>query len=216
MLDIPDEVWNKVIADGNAAWLDGLPSVVESLAQEWSLTIGATLRGGQAALVVEATLADGTAAVLKVGVPGTRREITFEATALRLADDDGCASLLRDDLDRGALLLERLGAAIYDVVPDPATRHGCGPARREQLCAPTWRTGCTGPHSGYVRYSAAPPPTPRPSPAPPVGPQHGCSRGGVGLMVPTPPPRLQATTAARCRGPNPRVQPRQLRKPPPT
>ena len=30
MLDIPDEVRNKVIADGNAAWLDELPSVVES------------------------------------------------------------------------------------------------------------------------------------------------------------------------------------------
>src|SRR3954451_16745485 len=123
MLDIPDEVWNKVIADGNAAWLDELPSVVESLAQQWSLTIGATLRGGHAAFVVEATLADGTAAVLKVGVPGTRRHLAFEATVLRLADGDGCASLLRDDLDRGALLLERLGAAMYDVVPDPATRH---------------------------------------------------------------------------------------------
>ena len=95
------------------------------LAQEWSLTIGATLRGGHAALVVEATLADGTAAVLKVGVPGTRRDLTFEATALRLANGDGCASLLRVDLDRDALLLERLGAALYDVVPDPgdAARH---------------------------------------------------------------------------------------------
>src|SRR5262245_36946081 len=123
MLDIPDEVRNKVVADGNAPWLDELPSVVESLAHEWSLTIGATLRGGHAALVVEATRADGTAAVLKVGVPGTRRDLTFEATALRLADGDGCASLLRDDLDRGALLLERLGAAMYDVVADPATRH---------------------------------------------------------------------------------------------
>jgi streptomycin 6-kinase len=49
MLDIPDEVWNKVVADGNAAWLDELPSIVDSLAQEWSLTIGATLRGGHAA-----------------------------------------------------------------------------------------------------------------------------------------------------------------------
>jgi streptomycin 6-kinase len=123
MLDIPDEVRNKVIADGNAAWLDELPSVVASLAQEWSLTIGATLRGGHAALVAEATLADGTAAVLKVGVPGTQRNLTFEATALRLADGDGCASLLRDDPDRGALLLERLGTALYDIVPDPATRH---------------------------------------------------------------------------------------------
>ena len=123
MLDIPDEVRNKVIADGNAAWLDELPSVVASVAHEWSLTVGATLRGGHAALVVEATLADATAAVLKVGVPGTRRGLAFEATTLRLAGGDGCASLLRDDLDRGALLLERLGAAMYDVVPDPATRH---------------------------------------------------------------------------------------------
>ncbi|TCC03865.1 aminoglycoside phosphotransferase family protein [Kribbella soli] len=134
-LDVPDEVRNKVIADGNAAWLDELPSIVESLAREWSLTIGGTLRGGHAAFVVEARLADGAAAVLKVGVPGTQRDLTLEATALRLADGDGCASLLRDDLDRGALLLERLGAAICDVVPDPATR-------QDMLCdvaARLWR-----------------------------------------------------------------------------
>jgi streptomycin 6-kinase len=134
-LDVPDEVRNKVVADGNAAWLNELTSVVETLAQDWSLTIGATLRGGHAALVVEASLANGTAAVLKVGVPGTRRELGFEAAALRLADGDGCASLLRDDLDRDALLLERLGPALYDFVPDPATRH-------EMLCdvaAQLWR-----------------------------------------------------------------------------
>lgn len=131
-IDVPDEVRNKVVADGNAAWLDELPSVVESLAQHWSLTVGPTLRGGHAALVLEATLADGTAAVLKVGVPGTRHALTFEAAALRLADGDGCARLLRDDLERDALLLERLGAAMYDVVPDPATRHDmlCGVAAR--------------------------------------------------------------------------------------
>src|SRR2546421_8034017 len=102
-LDVPDEVRNKVVADGNASWVDELPSVVESLAQDWSLTIGPTRRGGHAALVVEATLADGTAAVLKIGVPGSRRELGFEAAALRLADGDGCAHLLRDDLDRDAL-----------------------------------------------------------------------------------------------------------------
>jgi streptomycin 6-kinase len=122
-LNVPDEVRNKVVADGNAAWLNELPSVVESLARDWSLTIGATLPGGHAALVVEASLADRTPAVLKIGVPGTRRDLGFEAAVLRLADGDGCAGLLRDDLDRDALLLERLGAALYDVVPDPATRH---------------------------------------------------------------------------------------------
>ena len=123
MLDIPDEVRNKVVADGSEAWLDELPSLVETLAQDWSLTIGPTLSGGHLALVVEATGSDGTAAVLKIGVPGTRRRLGFEATALRLADGDGCATLLRDDLDRDALLLERLGPAMYGVVPDPATRH---------------------------------------------------------------------------------------------
>ena len=122
-LDVSDEVRRRVVADGNARWLDELPSVVQSLAQDWSLTIGASFHGGVNALVVEAAVADGTAAVLKIGVPDIRHELAFEAAALRLADGDGCARLLRDDLDRNALLLERLGAAMYDVVPDPETRH---------------------------------------------------------------------------------------------
>ncbi len=134
-LDVPDEVRRRVVADGNAGWFDHLPSVVDSLKRDWSLTIGATLRGGVNALVVEVTLADGTAAVLKVGVPGTRSELGFEAAVLRLADGEGCAQLFRDDLDRDALLLERLGASLYDVVPDAATR-------RDMLCdvaARLWR-----------------------------------------------------------------------------
>lgn len=123
MLDVPEELRNKVAADGDESWLDDLPLLVDVLAQDWSLTIGPSLRGGHKALVAEATLADGTAAVLKIGVPSTRRELRHEATALRLADGDGCAALLREDLDRSALLLERLGAALYDVEPDPAARH---------------------------------------------------------------------------------------------
>jgi streptomycin 6-kinase len=135
MLDVPDEVRNRVLADGNAGWLNELPSIVEGLARDWSLAIGPSLRGGHAAFVVEATLTDRAAAVLKVGVPGSRRELRFEAAALRLSDGDPCARLLREDLDRHALLLERLGAPMYAVVPDPATRH-------EMLCnvaARLWR-----------------------------------------------------------------------------
>jgi streptomycin 6-kinase len=134
-LDVPDEVRNKVLVDGNEKWLDELPLVVEALAQDWSLTIGATLRGGHLAFVAEATVIDGPAAVLKIGIPGTRRRLSFEATALRLAGGDGCVGLLRADVDRDALLLERLGATMYDLVPDPATRHDllCDLASR------TWR-----------------------------------------------------------------------------
>jgi streptomycin 6-kinase len=38
-LDVPEEVRNKVLADGNEAWFDGLPPVLESLARDWSLTL---------------------------------------------------------------------------------------------------------------------------------------------------------------------------------
>src|SRR5690348_1805420 len=119
-LEIPDQVRKTVIADGNESWLDELPAVVDSLAQEWCLIIGSSLAGGHAALVVEVTLADGSPAVLKIGVPG--RDVGHEATAMRLANGDGCARLLREDLGRQALLLERLGAPMYDVVADPAIR----------------------------------------------------------------------------------------------
>src|ERR671918_1915524 len=120
-LDIPDQVRQTVIADRNESWLDELPGVVDSLAQEWSLMIGSSFAGGHAALVVEVTLVDGTPAVLKIGVPG--RDVGQEAMVLRLANGRGCAKLLGKDVGRQALLLERLGAPMYDIVADPASRH---------------------------------------------------------------------------------------------
>jgi streptomycin 6-kinase len=120
-LDIPDQVRKTVIADGNESWLDELPGVIDSLAKEWSLMIGSSFAGGHAALVVEVTLLDGTPAVLKIGVPG--RDVGQEATVLRLANGGGCAKLLRADVSRQALLLERLGAPMFDIVADPVSRH---------------------------------------------------------------------------------------------
>ncbi len=122
-MDVPDIVRTYALGEGYAAWLDELPALVESLARDWSLTIGPTLRGGHAAFVAEATASDGTRAVLKVGVPGDRRRLGWEATVLRLADGDGCARLLRDDLERDALLLERLGPELYEAVSDALVRH---------------------------------------------------------------------------------------------
>jgi len=122
-LDIPDAVRNYALAEGCAVWLDELPTLVQSLAYDWSLTLGVTLHGGHAAFVAEATTSGGTGVVLKVGVPCNRRELKYEATMLRLADGNCCAELFLDDLDRDALLLERLGSAMYEVVADPAIRH---------------------------------------------------------------------------------------------
>jgi len=104
-LDIPDQLRKTVIADGNESWLDELPGVVDSLAQAWSLVIGSSFAGGHVALVVGATMGDGTPAVLKIGVPG--RDVRHEAMVLRLSNGAGCAKLLNEDLSRQALLLER-------------------------------------------------------------------------------------------------------------
>jgi streptomycin 6-kinase len=122
-LDIPEVVRNYAVAEGYTAWLDDLPTLVQSLADDWSLTIGTTMHGGHAAFVAEATTSDGMRAVLKVGVPGNRSQLKCEAAVLRLAAGDGCAHLLGSDLSRDAFLLERLGSAMYAVVADTASRH---------------------------------------------------------------------------------------------
>jgi streptomycin 6-kinase len=70
------------------------------------------LEGGNAAYVAEAVTRDGTPAVLKVPVPpGTDGFTPFERqlAALQLAGGDPYARLIRHDVPRQALLLERLG-----------------------------------------------------------------------------------------------------------
>jgi streptomycin 6-kinase len=138
--DVPQVVRTKALAAGAAEWLDQLPAVVAGLEQDWSLAVGRTLPGGTEAFVAEATLADGTPAVLKLLIPGDDHSARNEITALRLANGSGCVRLLRADETRGALLLERLGRSLNDLALPIATRH-------EILCATAakvWRpaAGC--------------------------------------------------------------------------
>lgn len=50
---------------------------------------------------------------MKVVLPSNPNAARHEITALRLADGEGCAALLRDDPELGALLLERLGTSLF-------------------------------------------------------------------------------------------------------
>jgi streptomycin 6-kinase len=73
---------------------------------------GAALEGGNAAYAAEAVTHDGTPAVLKVPVPpGIDGFAPFDRqlAALQLAGGDPYAGLIRYDVPRRALLLERLG-----------------------------------------------------------------------------------------------------------
>ncbi|MFF5232596.1 aminoglycoside phosphotransferase family protein [Dactylosporangium sp. NPDC000521] len=99
-------------------WLADLPALLDGLAADWDLVLGApydlTFH-----YVAPVRQADGTPAVLKVGF-----ELEVEAAALAAFDGGGAARLLRLDAPRGALLLEQVtpGHRLRDLVPadDPA------------------------------------------------------------------------------------------------
>jgi streptomycin 6-kinase len=112
---VPAAVRNEAVALGAEAWLEDLPVLVRGLEDEWGVSVGPTYPDATEAFVAEATLADGTPAVLKVPVPRPGGAARHEITVLRLAGGEGCARLLRHDDVRGALLLERLGPSMRDL-----------------------------------------------------------------------------------------------------
>ena len=90
-----------------AAWLDRLPETLRSLERRWSVTLGAPFDGEEVscAWVAPVVLADGTSAVLKLGMP--HMEAEHELQGLRFWDGDPTVRLLAADDELGAMLLER-------------------------------------------------------------------------------------------------------------
>lgn len=123
VLNIPPIVRNKAIAAGAEAWLDALPFVIGELEREWGFVIGEVFTGGTEALVAEATLSDGTGAVLKVMVERAGDHARNEIAVLRFADGRGCCRLLRCDESRGAMLIERLGRSLSELDLSLRQRH---------------------------------------------------------------------------------------------
>lgn len=128
LTSVPEAVRKHATAVGQQGWLEQLPALVAELESEWSFTVGRGYDGGNEAFVADANLDDGSEAVLKVFIPRDAESARNEITVLRLADGDGCARLLRSDLSRGAMLIERLGARLGDSGLPAAQR-------REILCA---------------------------------------------------------------------------------
>ncbi|MGI5145560.1 aminoglycoside phosphotransferase family protein [Plantactinospora sp. CA-294935] len=107
------QVWG---ADG-IRWLAGLPRVLAEVAADWELTVGEPY-DLSFHFVTAVTCADGRPAVLKLGVP-SGESLRTESPALAAFAGRGAVRLLRADLDRGALLLERAepGWRLRDLVP---------------------------------------------------------------------------------------------------
>ncbi|MEO7571754.1 MAG: aminoglycoside phosphotransferase family protein [Acidimicrobiales bacterium] len=138
MIDVPEVVRNKAIVAGAERWLADLPALVAELEHGWSITVGRPYSGGTEAYVAEATLDDGTPAVLKLLVPHDGNAAQHEITVLRLAAGDGCVRLLREDAEQGAMLLERLGRSLHQLDLPLAQRLEilCGTAQRVWRPAP--------------------------------------------------------------------------------
>ena len=131
---IPPAVRQKALLADARWWLEDLPSLVSELERAWSITVGAPFPGATEALVAPAVTEEGSDVVVKLVVPGSVEATRREIEVLRLVDGDGCASLLRHDADRGALLMERLGASLREMALPIGRRH-------EILCAAAER--CT-------------------------------------------------------------------------
>jgi streptomycin 6-kinase len=115
VIEVPAVVRNKALAGGSAQWLDELPVLLASIERDWDIDIGRPFPDATEALVAPATFDNGVRAVLKLIVPRDRDAAAHEITALRLANGEGCAQLLRYDVARGALLEERLGPSLHDL-----------------------------------------------------------------------------------------------------
>jgi streptomycin 6-kinase len=92
--------------EAGAAWLERLPSLIADCERHWRIKVGQPFPGLWVNWVAPADCVDGTPAVLKLSFPGDK-EFRTEAEALSLFGGRGAVRLLRLDLERGAMLLER-------------------------------------------------------------------------------------------------------------
>lgn len=110
---VPDIVRRRAEGEGpdGRAWLAGLDRTLSELEQEWGLTIGEALPGGSTAFVAEAIDAAGDTFIIKIATPGSQLG-RQEVTVLAIARGKGYVRLIRQDADRRAMLLERLGSRL--------------------------------------------------------------------------------------------------------
>lgn len=90
--------------DEGAVWLRDLPALLDNYATRWRLEPLAPFAGLTYNYVTRVRRADGSIAVLKVGVPGDEFRASIEF--LRLCDGDGAVELFEADAEQCAMLME--------------------------------------------------------------------------------------------------------------
>ncbi len=107
-MNLPDDFIRNIrvsFSPQAEAWLASLPDLLEQAARRWALSLGEPFLLSYN-YVCAATRADGTPAVLKIGVPN--RELTSEINTLKVYAGQGACRIYEGDPEEGMLLLERL------------------------------------------------------------------------------------------------------------
>ncbi len=89
-------------------WLNSLPQTIKEIEGDWSLRAEKCYSNLSYNFVAPCACADGSEAVLKIGLPLDNPEISGEARFLQMANGNGAVKLLKIDESRRAILLERL------------------------------------------------------------------------------------------------------------
>lgn len=98
-----------------ADWLAALPANASAQCERWDLKLDGEVAHGSNAIVLP-VLRYGEPLALRLSPPGA--EVTEQIHALRWWNGHGMVRLVDADADRGAMLLERLGAPLTDVPLD--------------------------------------------------------------------------------------------------
>lgn len=107
---IPENLARNAVemrGEAGSAWVSGLPSLIAELEERWSLETGEPFPDLSFGWVAPARRADGSRAVLKLAFPADEEFVTG-VEALKTFDGRGAVRVLDHDLEKGAVLLERL------------------------------------------------------------------------------------------------------------
>jgi streptomycin 6-kinase len=120
-MNLPDSFHKTIIdlyAEQGTTWLIQLPDLIADLEARWSIRVLPNFKELSYNYVAPVVARDGTAAVLKLGVPN--RELVTECEALRMYAGQGVVQLYQADLERGALLMERVlpGSMLAEIEDD--------------------------------------------------------------------------------------------------
>ena len=95
---LPDALRRKALAEGDTGrrWIAGLDTIVADVAVAWDLDIDGAFDRSSKSLVLGVHRADGTGAVLKLGLPGIA-DLGREAYVYSLADGRVLPKVLAHD-----------------------------------------------------------------------------------------------------------------------